>query len=143
MYLNMENTKHPHADLINAWANGAKIQWKSQSGWTDWDHNYSPAWYIDHEYRIKPELDDSKSIELDGIPLTDEEIHAIREVRKSMKCNEVLMKNPIAATDGEIALIVALRNSPSAMFINGDDNNPVIAALKQIKFEYELRKSFK
>ena len=85
-------------------------------------------------------MNNSTILILDGIPLTDEEIHAIREVRKSMKDNEVLMKSPIAATDGEIALIVALRNSPSVMYINGDDNNPVIAALKQIKFEYELRK---
>lgn len=132
--------KHPHADIINAWVNGAKIQWKSPNGWIDWEDENSPSWYYDNEYRIKPELDNSTMLILDDIPLTDEEIHAIREFRKSMKDNEVLMKNPIAATDGEIALIVALRNSPSAMFINGDDNNPVIAALKQIKFENELRK---
>jgi hypothetical protein len=47
---------HPHAALIKAWADGAKIQFysKSEQKWLDvaWNH---PSWTKDEEYRIKPE----------------------------------------------------------------------------------------
>ena len=45
--------KHKHADLIHAWADGAKIQYKSGDGW--WDCALPPEWYLHMEYRIKPE----------------------------------------------------------------------------------------
>lgn len=52
--------KHKHAELIKAWADGAEIQsrWDTtnDTGWSDWcDENESPEWFIDWEYRIKPE----------------------------------------------------------------------------------------
>ena len=45
--------KHKHADLIHAWADGAKIQVKE---WGEWhDVRSGPYWGKDSEYRIKPE----------------------------------------------------------------------------------------
>lgn len=46
--------KHKHADLIHAWADGAKIQ-SRKVGVTDWRDIHNPEWYKDFEYRIKPE----------------------------------------------------------------------------------------
>ena len=46
--------RHKHADLIIAWANGAKIQTYRllQDEWID---TFAPAWVEDSRYRIKPE----------------------------------------------------------------------------------------
>ncbi len=44
-------TRHKHADLIIAWAEGAEIQIKQ---WSDWAECKDPAWVYDNEYRIKP-----------------------------------------------------------------------------------------
>lgn len=51
---NTNNKPHPHAELIKAWADGAKIQLKVRDAekWIDTD---SPVWNKCHEYRIKPE----------------------------------------------------------------------------------------
>lgn len=47
--------KHKHADLIHAWADGAKIQCKQIDGsWFDGD-DMAPSWNEDYQYRIKPE----------------------------------------------------------------------------------------
>lgn len=51
---------HKHAELIKAWADGAQIQsrWDMTNGkgWSDWrDESETPEWFIDWEYRIKPE----------------------------------------------------------------------------------------
>lgn len=46
--------KHKHAELIIAWANGAKIQAKQMDG--DWMEIENPKWQNRIEYRIKPEL---------------------------------------------------------------------------------------
>jgi len=45
--------RHKHADLICAWANGAKIQVKVD--WEKWFDTRKPHWSVDREYRIKPE----------------------------------------------------------------------------------------
>lgn len=45
--------KHKHADLIKAWADGAKIQMKRNDG--SWVELYPPRWDTTVEYRIKPE----------------------------------------------------------------------------------------
>jgi hypothetical protein len=45
------NTRHKHADLIIAWANGAKIQYYHCGDWFDVD---TPNWRADGAYRIKP-----------------------------------------------------------------------------------------
>lgn len=45
--------KHKHAELIKAWADGAKIQYFSGLGyWNDIDY---PGWLPTEEYRIKPD----------------------------------------------------------------------------------------
>ena len=45
--------RHKHADLIHAWAEGAKIQSRADGGiWEDRDY---PSWSPDWKYRIKPE----------------------------------------------------------------------------------------
>lgn len=48
------NKPHKHAELIKAWANGAEIEsrYDSDSKWTTCD---PPYWYVDKEYRIKPQ----------------------------------------------------------------------------------------
>lgn len=44
---------HVHAELIKAWADGAKIEFKATSGiWTDTE---PPIWSPTNDYRIKPE----------------------------------------------------------------------------------------
>lgn len=46
-------TPHKHAELIKAWADGAKIQGMYGNGtWCDVD---TPGWRVDRQYRIKPE----------------------------------------------------------------------------------------
>jgi hypothetical protein len=44
--------KHIHCDMIVAWANGEKIQFRS--GPNHWYEVASPNWDIKLEYRIKP-----------------------------------------------------------------------------------------
>lgn len=44
--------KHKHAELIKAWADGAKIQYMSAGKWYD---AKNPAWHNEtNEFRIKP-----------------------------------------------------------------------------------------
>ena len=45
-------TPHKHADCIKAWADGAKIEYKTTNG--KWQET-TPAWRTEKEYRIKPE----------------------------------------------------------------------------------------
>ena len=47
-------TKHKHADVIKAWADGADIQWRRPTGiWDDVRHR-DVMFYETLEYRIKP-----------------------------------------------------------------------------------------
>jgi hypothetical protein len=46
--------KHKHADLIHAWADGAKIQWRDPKDDERWSDIRIPNWLEDCEYRIKP-----------------------------------------------------------------------------------------
>jgi hypothetical protein len=48
-------TKHKHAELIHAWADGAKIQYFYNDEWVDWESDTSPSWGKTIKYRIKPE----------------------------------------------------------------------------------------
>lgn len=45
--------RHPHADLIIAWANGAQIQYRYSPNHT-WEDVSDPRWTKDGEYRAKP-----------------------------------------------------------------------------------------
>jgi len=48
--------RHKHADVIIAWANGAKIQFRRNPK-DEWEDSFldRPAWHLSHEYRVKPE----------------------------------------------------------------------------------------
>jgi hypothetical protein len=48
-----EKKPHKHAELIKAWADGEKIQYRkpNEQAWKDSD---TPAWVEDYEYRVKP-----------------------------------------------------------------------------------------
>ena len=46
--------RNKHYDLILAWADGAKIQFR-ESGGTDWYDVTTPSWGQHTNYRIKPE----------------------------------------------------------------------------------------
>ena len=48
---------HKHAELIKAWADGAKIQYRPVPGYGDWKDPIQGTlmWLDDVEYRIKPE----------------------------------------------------------------------------------------
>ena len=46
--------KHIHAELIHAWADGAKIEIR-RSADAPWEKTEAPKWYSEFEYRIKPE----------------------------------------------------------------------------------------
>ena len=47
-------TPHKYAELIKAWADGAKIQWFN-SPIDRWIDIATPSWNINCKYRIKPE----------------------------------------------------------------------------------------
>ena len=48
------NTRHPHADLIHAWAEGATIQCRSDPD-AEWcDVVGAPVWLKATDYRVKP-----------------------------------------------------------------------------------------
>ena len=46
---------HKHAELIKAWADGAKIQYKHNASGIWYDGCFDMAWLDTVEYRIKPE----------------------------------------------------------------------------------------
>lgn len=54
--MNNKNTPkpHPHAELIKAWADGAKIQYWHENR-HEWIDKGDPCWYEWCEYRVKPE----------------------------------------------------------------------------------------
>lgn len=46
--------KHKHFETIIAWASGKRVQCKTQTG--TWENvTWTPAWALDHEYRVAPE----------------------------------------------------------------------------------------
>lgn len=47
--------KHKHAELIKAWADGAKIEKRGHTGDGKWYEDSRPQWYESLEYRIKTE----------------------------------------------------------------------------------------
>jgi len=46
--------KHKHAEIIIAWANGAKIEFRTKTN-PNWTHTNQPMWDDNAEYRIRPE----------------------------------------------------------------------------------------
>jgi hypothetical protein len=83
--------KHKHADLIHAWADGAKIQARFPNG--EWQDFCYPIWDgKDIEYRIKPEPkpDFVKIFYLESHPFLglrfSEEINPIQDKTKRISC---------------------------------------------------------
>jgi hypothetical protein len=59
--------RHPHADLIHAWAEGATIEYRTKLH-RPWTPTLVPTWDSGWEYRIKPkEPDWYKNIPEDGV----------------------------------------------------------------------------
>lgn len=54
-----ENKVKKHAELIKAWADGAKIQVKYETA-PDWIDIENPRWTDNLEYRVKPKEDEEK-----------------------------------------------------------------------------------
>lgn len=48
-----KNTPHPHADIIKAWADGAEIQYYSDSS-NKWLYTQCPSWDEYVKFRVKP-----------------------------------------------------------------------------------------
>ena len=46
-------TRHKHADVIIAWAEGAEVEYRNLPGAT-WVSASTPGWYENYEYRVKP-----------------------------------------------------------------------------------------
>lgn len=55
----MTRKRHPHADLIHAWAEGAEIEFRvapkpgRYGSTTTWHPCHKPDWHPNFEYRIK------------------------------------------------------------------------------------------
>lgn len=47
-------TRHKHADVIIAWAEGAEIEYRNLPGATWMSVGTIPGWVENHEYRVKP-----------------------------------------------------------------------------------------
>lgn len=60
------NPPHKHAELIKAWADGAEIEMKNGTLWTDCVQPNNPSWSNSVEYRIKPSKSD-KDIQIEKL----------------------------------------------------------------------------
>lgn len=79
----MNNNKqpHPHAELIKAWADGAKIQFFLEDSWIDCK---SPFWLHDRKYRIKPEEFDWVEFNGENYPILGEQVLVRLKVRNQI-----------------------------------------------------------
>jgi DNA modification methylase len=99
--------RHPHADLIHAWAEGAEIEVKADV----WRVEKRPMWHEQNEYRIKPKQPEwYKNIPPHGVlcwvrnhdrfePVIDI-IKGVRDGLYESKLNEWNIATPL--TDDEI-----------------------------------------
>jgi len=51
-----QSKKHPHADLIIAWANGASIEQLGQGKNGKWVVVSQPSWAVNSKFRVKPKV---------------------------------------------------------------------------------------
>ena len=50
------NTPHKHAEVIKAWADGAKIEYRQPKHEPEnWEYTPTPEWHNELEYRVKIE----------------------------------------------------------------------------------------
>jgi hypothetical protein len=90
----MQNTKHKHAELIIAWANGAEIEVRSDDRDT-WADIKEPRWFKCLQYRIKPQPVITKAyMHYDGIE------EAVQDGNFNMKDpNNMLFNNNYSMND--------------------------------------------
>ena len=118
--------RHKHADLIKAWADGAKIEY-----WSDceecWIYVFSPLWGEDEEYRIKPKLSYIKLIDLDWFGLNGIYVLYTPDKKLCAKILDIEFKSGYAnmtilakldLDNGEQRLILINRNSGSFRFMD-------------------------
>ena len=48
-------TRHKHADVIHAFAEGAEVQFRRAAG-ERWEDERNPSFFASNEYRIKPRI---------------------------------------------------------------------------------------
>ena len=53
------NQPHKHKDVIIAWANGEEIEFRDPNASIEWKPIKVPSWFMDTEYRVKPEPTES------------------------------------------------------------------------------------
>jgi hypothetical protein len=69
-YFELAANRHKHADLIIAWANGAKIQSSGKLTPDVWHDIDSPTWWDGINYRVKPEkLHPFDETKIAGLPV--------------------------------------------------------------------------
>lgn len=73
-------TPHPHAELIKAWADGAKIQYWHENR-HEWIDKGDPLWYEWCEYRIKPEESNAPWKPKDG-----EIFYIVNDMGNALEC---------------------------------------------------------
>ena len=88
-------TRHEHADIIHAWADGAEIQRRENScvAWTD---THNPQWIAGVEYRIKPRIVKREGwvniYRAPGVefPSTVCSVHATEEIAKTFAVDDLV-----------------------------------------------------
>lgn len=71
------STPHKHKDLIIAWANGAKIQYRTAGD--GWESASTPTWRESYEYRIKPQPKKCRVALVKGTITQSYFLHTVRE----------------------------------------------------------------
>lgn len=84
-------TRHPHADLIIAWANGAKIEYFHRTRKV-WEDSVYPRWTIGVQYRVKNALDQTDQQVMDRLRKLERDIDAIGNTRIRHKLSELIQQ---------------------------------------------------
>ena len=67
------NKAHKHKDVIIAWANGEKIEYRDPDTSNEWSPIKVPSWLNGIEYRVKPEPKESVHTFRIGVAAYDDE----------------------------------------------------------------------
>lgn len=79
------NPPHKHAELIKAWADGAKIERKLSANCPWAEVHGTPLWVISNDYRIKPTKENKKLEEISAI---EEEMRKLADRLEKIKHDE-------------------------------------------------------
>lgn len=78
-------TRHKHADVIIAWANGAEIEYRNLPGAT-WMSVGTPGWYENCEYRVKPPAKKKYRVGLFKYPGSQASAPAVNSAEEAQGC---------------------------------------------------------